>query len=378
MHTNLGSSLPPVARDGPDRHRRAKRKCRLTPSTRGNMRERSVCWRTILEIGFLLAGIASATAATHRLVPTRSTVTSGYFDPRTPPALTVRPGDSIEVETLAAISSPYWEAAGLPHDQMQPALLEIERDLKDPWDIAHILTGPIYVEGAEPGDALEVRILSVDLAFPYALDFFAPGSGILSDQFPYTHYRLVPLDLVRKVAMFSDKVEIPLRPFFGVMGVAPPPELGRLGSGAPWVHGGNMDNKELVAGSTVYLPVHVKGALFSVGDGHAGQGHGEVCGTGLETSLRATIQLNLRKDAKLRWPRAETAAHYLTMGFHENLQEAAKLALNDMLDFLEKEKNLSRADAYILASDAVDLEITQLVDGRKGVHALLLKSIFVK
>ena len=335
-------------------------------------------WRTILAIGFLLSTVASAAAETHRLVPTPNTVTWGYFDPGTPPAQKVRTGDTIEVETLAAISSPYWEAAGLPHDQVQSALLEIERDRKDPWDIAHILTGPIYVEGAEPGDALEVKILSIDLAFPYAINFFAPGGGFLSDEFPYTHYRLVPLDPVRKVAILSDKVEIPLRPFFGVMGVSPPPELGRLGSGAPWVHGGNMDNKDLVAGSTLYLPVHVKGALFLIGDGHAGQGGGEVCGTGLETSLRATIQLNLRKDAALRWPRAETSTHYLTMGFNENLEEAAKLALNDMLDFLEKEKHLNRADAYVLASDAVDLQITQLVDGRKGVHALLPKSVFVR
>ena len=342
------------------------------------MPERSICWRTILAIGFLLSAIASAPAETHRLAPSPSTVTWGYFDPRTTPALKVHPGDTIEIETLAAISSPYWEAAGLPHDQVQPALLEIERDRKDPWDIAHILTGPIYVEGAEPGDALEVKILSVDLAFPYAINFFAPGGGVLSDEFTSTRYKLISLDAARKVAVFSDKVEIPLRPFFGVMGVSPPPEIGRLGSGAPWVHGGNMDNKELVAGSTVSLPVHVKGALFSIGDGHAGQGDGEVCGTGLETSLRATIRLGLRKGAQLRWPRAETPTHYVTMGFHENLEEATKVALNEMLDFLEKEKHLSRADAYILASDAVDLQITQLVDGKKGVHALLPKSIFVK
>jgi acetamidase/formamidase len=342
------------------------------------MRERPIHWRTILVGGFLLAAVGSAAAETHRLVPTPSTVTWGYFDHRTLPALRVHPGDIIEVDTLAAISSPYWEAAGLPHAQVPPALLEIERDLKDPWDIAHILAGPIYVEGAQPGDALEVKLLSVDLAFPYAINFFAPGGGFLSEDFTRTHYKLVPLDTVRKVAIFSDKVEIPLRPFFGVMGVTPPPEIGRLGSGAPWVHGGNMDNKELVAGSTLYLPVHVKGALFLIGDGHAGQGGGEACGTGLETALRGTIQLNLRKDAKLRWPRAETPTHYVTMGFHENLEEAAKLALNEMLDFLEKEKQLSRTEAYILASDAVDLEITQLVDGRKGVHALLPKSIFVK
>jgi acetamidase/formamidase len=342
------------------------------------MRERPIPCCVVWAIAFLLSMSVSAAAEMHRLLPTPHTATWGYFDPHTPPALTVRPGDTVEVETLAAISSPYWEAAGLPHDKVQPALLEIERDRKDPWDIAHILTGPIYVEGAEPGDALEVRILSIDLAFPYAINFFAPGGGFLADEFTATHYKLIPLDMARKVALFSDKVEIPLRPFFGVMGVAPPPEIGRFGSGPPWVHGGNMDNKELVAGSTVYLPVHVKGALFSIGDGHAGQGDGEVCGTALETSLRATIQLNLRKGAHLRWPRAETPTHYVTMGFHENLEKATALALDEMLDFLEKEKHLSREDAFVLASDAVDLHITQLVDGNKGVHALLSKNILVK
>ena len=342
------------------------------------MRQRAIHWLAIVGVGSLVSTLMCAAAETHRLTPTPGSVTWGYFDHRTPPALRVHSGDRVEVEALAAISSPFWEAAGLPRNQIQPALLEIERDLEDPWDIAHILAGPIYVEGAQPGDVLEVKILSVDLAFPYAINFFSPGGGFVSDEFTSTQYKLTPLDFERKIAKFSDKVEIPLRPFFGVMGVTPPPDIGRLGSGSPWVHGGNMDNKELVAGSTLYLPVHVEGALFLIGDGHAAQGDGEVCGTALETSLRGTIQLNLRKDMKLRWPRAETPTHYITMGFHQNLEEAAKLALKDMIDFLEKEKQLSRAEAYILASDAVDLEITQLVDGRKGVHALLPKSLFVK
>ena len=160
------------------------------------------------------------------------------------------------------------------------------------------------------------------------------------------------------------------------MGVAPPAPNGRIESGPPWIHTGNMDNKELVAGTTLYMPVHMKGALFSVGDGHAGQGDGEICLTALETSLRGTFQFTVRKDMKLRWARAETPTHYLTMGFHENLEEAAKIAVNEMLDFLVVEKRLSRENAYVLASDAVDLRITQLVDGKKGVHALLPKAIF--
>ena len=162
------------------------------------------------------------------------------------------------------------------------------------------------------------------------------------------------------------------------MGVAPPAFSGRISSGPPWIHTGHMDNKELVAGSTVYLPVHVKGALFSAGDGHAAQGDGEICVTALETSLRGTLQLSVRKGQRLLWPRAETPAHFVTMGFDENLEVATRIAVNEMMDFLRKEKGLNREEAYILASDAVDLRITQLVDGKKGVHALLPKAIFLR
>ncbi|MBI1940658.1 MAG: acetamidase/formamidase family protein, partial [Acidobacteria bacterium] len=270
------------------------------------------------------------------------------------------------------------EAAGLPVDQAPPGLREIEREVKDRGEVPHILTGPVWIEGAEPGDVLEVKILSVDLVVPFAWNVFIPGRGFLPDEFPLQHAKLTPLDLVRNVAKFSDGVEIPLRPFFGVLGVAPPVMTGRVSSGPPWIHTGNMDNKELVAGATLYMPVHVKGALFSAGDGHAAQGDGEVCVTALETSLRGTFQLTVRKDMKLRWPRAETSTHYMTMGFHENLEEAAKIATLEMLDYLVKEKQLDRSSAYILMSDAVDLRITQLVDGKKGVHAVLPKAIFVR
>jgi acetamidase/formamidase len=287
-------------------------------------------------------------------------------------------GDTVEVETLPGGGIRALEEAGLPRSQVQPALLEVEREVKDRGEVPHILTGPIWIEDAEPGDVLEVRILSVELAFPYAWNGIMPGRGFLPDDFPHAHFKLTPLDLTRKVARFADGIAIPLKPFFGVMGVAPPVATGRISSGPPWVHAGNMDNKDLVAGTTLYLPVHVKGALFSVGDGHAGQGDGEVCVTALETALRGTLQLSARKDIRLRWPRAETPTHFITMGFHENLEEAARVAVEEMLDFLVQEKHLDRDEAYILASDAVDLRITQLVDGKKGVHALLPKVIFVR
>jgi acetamidase/formamidase len=241
----------------------------------------------------------------------------------------------------------------------------------------HILTGPIFVEGAEPGDVLEVRLLSIDLAIPYAYNGFRPGRGFLPDDFPYARMKIVPLDRKRMVGLFAPGIEIPLHPFFGSMGVAPPEAVGRIDSAPPWIHGGNLDNKELVAGTTLYIPIHAKGALFEIGDGHAGQGNGEVDITALETSLVGSVQLIDRKDMHLRWPRAETSTHFITMGLHEDLTEATKMALREMIDFLVSEKHLSRDDAYMLASVAADLSITELVDGNKGVHAMIPKAIFV-
>jgi len=333
----------------------------------------------LLSVVLIGAGGWQARAGeTHHLTPTPKTVAWGWFDPQAPPALRVRSGDTVDIEALAGGGSDVLEASGLPRNQIQPALLEIERAVKDRGEVPHILTGPVYVEGAEPGDVLEVKILSIDPVVPYAWNSFSPGRGFLPDEFPYAQFKLTPLDFKRQVAKFSDRIEIPLKPFFGVMGVAPPPAIGRVSSGPPWVHTGSVDNKELVAGTTLYMPVHAKGALFLVGDGHAAQGDGEVCVTALETSLRGTFQLTVRKDMKLHWARAETPTHFITMGFHENLEEATKIAVDEMLDFLVNEKHLTRGDAYILASDVVDLRITQLVDGKKGVHAMLPKAIFVK
>ncbi len=178
------------------------------------------------------------------------------------------------------------------------------------------------------------------------------------------------------LAHFADGIEIPMRPFFGSMGVAPPEANGRINSAPPWIHAGNLDNKELVEGTTLYIPVHVKGALFEAGDGHAGQGNGEVDITAMETALTGTFEFVVRKDMHLRWPRAETPTHYITMGLNEDLAEATRLAIREAIDFLMTEKQLSRDDAYMLASTAVDFDITQLVDGNKGVHAMIPKRIF--
>ena len=316
-------------------------------------------------------------AADYHLKPTPETVAWGYYDATARPALRIRSGDTVEVQTLTVASPRQLEQAGLPPDQVEPALREIHGKVTDRGPGGHILTGPIYIEGAEPGDTLEVRIRKIQLAVPYATNAFRPGRGFLPDDFPYARFKLIPLDRERMVARFAPGIEIPLRPFFGSMGVAPPEANGRINSGPPWVHAGNLDNKELVAGTTLFIPVHARGALFEVGDGHAGQGNGEVDITALETSLIGTFEFVVRKDMHLRWPRAETPTHYMTMGLHEDLTEATKLAVREMIDFLMEQKHLTRDDAYMLSSVAVDLAITQLVDGNKGVHAMIPKAIFV-
>jgi acetamidase/formamidase len=223
---------------------------------------------------------------------------------------------------------------------------------------------------------LEVRIRKIKLAIPYAYNGFGPGRGYLPDDFPYSKTKIIQLDEQKNVAHFAPGIDIPLHPFFGSMGVAPPEAAGRFSSNPPWIMGGNMDNKDLVAGTTLYLPVHAAGALFEVGDGHAAQGDGEVDITAIETSLIGTFQFIVRKDMHLKWPRAETPTHYITMGFNDDLNASATLAVREMVDFLVTEKHLTRDDAYQLASVAADLHITELVDGNKGVHMMIPKSIF--
>jgi acetamidase/formamidase len=280
------------------------------------------------------------------------------------------------VQTLITSSPTRLEGAGVKPEDVEQSLRDIWKEVTNKGPGGHILTGPIFIEGAEPGDVLEVRIKSIRLAIPYAYNAFSPGRGFLPEDFPYARMRIIPLDEQRMIARFADGIEIPLRPFFGSIGVAPPDVSGRISSAPPWIHAGNLDNKELVAGTTLFIPVHAKGALFLAGDGHAGQGNGEVDITAMETSLIGTFQIIVRKDMKLRWPRAETPTHYISMGIHEDLNEATRMALREMIDFLVNEKHLTRDDAYMLSSVAADLNITQLVDGNKGVHAMILKSIF--
>src|SRR5260370_24967331 len=213
-----------------------------------------------------------------------------------------------------------------------------------------MLTGPICIEGAEIGDVLEVKILAIKLAIPYAYNGFGAGRGFLPDDYPYSKMKIIPLDEKHMVAKFAPGIEIPLHPFFGSIGDAPPESAGRFNSAPPWIMGGNLDNKDLVAGSTLYLPVHAPAALFEVGDVHAGHGDGEVDITALETSLIGTFQFIVRKNMHLKWPRAETPTHYITMGLNDDLNACATLAVREIIDFLVTDKPLSPHHPYILST----------------------------
>jgi len=302
----------------------------------------------------------------------------GYYDATIKPVLRVASGDTIRVETMVAGGLGRLKAAGVQDSEIPESLKAVEAGVTERGPGVHPLTGPIWVEGAEAGDVLEVRIVGFEFLHPYGVTGFIPGSGTLPDEFPYSRFKLFRFDIGRGVTEFAPGITLRLAPFFGSIGVAPNSLVRRVSSGPPGPHTGNLDNKELVAGSTLYLPVHVPGALLSMGDAHAMQGNGEVTLTGLETSVRGTVQVTVRKGMRMNWPRAETPTHYIAMGLNPDLDEAAQLATREMIDFLVAQKGLTRDEAYILSSVAADLHVTQLVDGTKGVHAMIPKSIFSK
>jgi acetamidase/formamidase len=315
-------------------------------------------------------------AADFTLLASPATVVWGYYSQDAKAVLTVHSGDSVRIQTASSCPSPArLEAAGVNPSDIPQYDRDIHDRVTDKGPGGHILTGPVAIAEAEPGDVLEVQIQKIDLDVPFACNSFGPGRGFLPNDFPYARLKIIPLDRDRMIGKFAPGINLPLRPFFGSMGVAPP-SAGRLNSGPPWMHAGNMDNKELVAGTTVFIPVFAKGALFEVGDGHAGQGNGEVDITALETLLTGTFKFIVHKGDRLLWPRAETPTSYISMGFDEDLKTATEMAVRNMIDFLVKEKHLSREDAYALTSVAVDVDITQLVDGKVGVHAICPKNIF--
>src|SRR5712664_795144 len=317
------------------------------------------------------------TPKTHRLEATPATVAYGYYWAEARPVLRIASGDIIDVDTLLTNNPTGLQRAGVSPEKIQDSLkaivAEVTGDRRGPG--GHILTGPVYVEGAEPGEVLEVKILSIDFAIDYG---YNGCSGFIPENCDRAvSSRIMPIDRKAMTSEYAPGIVIPLKPFFGSMGVAPAPELGRVSSNPPGRHAGNLDNKELVACSTLFIPIFAPGALFEVGDGHGAQGDGEVDQTAIETSLRGRLQLTVRKDMKLKWPRAETATDYISMATDPDLAVATKSAIQEMVDFLVSDKKLTRHQAYQLVSIAGNVAITQLVDKPNlGVHVKLPKSIF--
>ena len=332
--------------------------------------------RRILIAAVLLPLAAHAESFTLSAVP--GTVAWGNYDASRAPVLHIHSGDTVVFRTLLTNSPAGLEKAGVKAADVEQALRDVFDRVpqSDRGPGGHILDGPVAIDGAEPGDTLEIHIRKIELAIPYAYNGFRYGAGILTDDFPYSRIKIIPLDRDRMVAHFAPGIEIALHPFFGSMGVAPPPNFGRYDSTPPTIIGGNMDNKELVEGTTLYLPVFNRGALFEIGDGHAGQGNGEVDVTAMETSLIGTLQFVVRKDIHVDYPRAETPTDYIAMGFDDDLSIAAHKAVRNMVDFLVHQKHMARDDAYMLTSVAGDVDVTEVVDRNKGVHVMLPKAIF--
>ncbi len=312
------------------------------------------------------------------------TVHWGYFSGALDPVACVRPGETVTIDTVSheglvadqGAPEAFFARYGIPRDQVLADAVAIYATVQHSGLGPHIVSGPVHVDGAEPGDVLAVHIIEATPRTPYGVNSMRATKGGLPDEFTLNRSIVIPFDLERRRALFAPGIEVPLAPFFGIMATGPARSLGPISSVPPGAHGGNIDLKELTAGTTLYLPVHVPGALFMVGDGHAAQGDGEVDLTAIETSMTGTFRFELIKGRPLVWPRAETPTHWIAIGLHESLDEAMKIAIRETVDFLTDEKGLTREDAYALASIAVDFEVTQVVDGVKGIHAMIPKAIF--
>ncbi|SRR5579875_133640 len=312
------------------------------------------------------------------------TVHWGYLWSAAEPVLRVAPGATVAIDTvtheglLEDQGDPvaFYRRFGIPKAEVLADAVAIYAKVQHSGAGPHIVSAPVHVEGAEPGDVLAVHVLKAEPRVPYGVNSARMGKGTLPAEFNLNRSLVIPFDMKRRVARFAPGIEIPLKPFFGIMATGPALTLGKLSSAPPGPFGGNIDLNELAAGATLYLPVHVPGALFMTGDGHAAQGDGEVNLTAIETSLTGTFRLELLKQKFWSLPRAETATHWIAMGLHESLDEAIRIAVRETIKFLGEVHGLDPADAYALASVAVDFEVTQNVDGVKGIHAMIPKAIF--
>src|SRR5215470_12523427 len=346
-------------------------------------------------VACMMAGLASSAGA--QTVPpkanpdatlgsTPETVIWGYLPADLPPALTIKSGQTVKIDTvshqgLLTKDDPvtFFGKAGISRDQVLQDAIDIYKTVPRSRGMSvHVLTGPIYVEGAAPGDMLEVRIHKLELRVPYGVNNSGPTSGVLPGLLTAPAPKIIKLDMARNVALFSDEIEVPLAPFLGIMSVAPSRDVLLVSSRPPWRWGGNIDFNKLVAGASLYLPVFNTGAQFYTGDPHAVQADGEVNGTAIEASLTATLQFIVHKGAgkAMNWPRAEDATHYYTMGMDLDLNVAMRQATRETVNFLREESGLSTEDAYALASIAVDFRVAEAVDSVQMVYGMIPKRLF--
>ncbi len=307
----------------------------------------------------------------HTLSAKVGTVHRGIFDAALPAVLTIASGDIVEVTTLSgnADSLPDARSGFTVLPEHQAVLAGVA-----PGEGPHLMTGPIAVDGAMPGDELVVEIIAMELAQDWGWNRFAPGLGTLPEYFPHARRIHVGIDPSRGVVTMPWGLQLRAAPFFGIIGVAPPPAMGRVTSVIPRAFGGNIDNKHLGANATLHLPVFNSGGLLSVGDGHALQGDGEVCLTAIETALFGTLRVTLATNTGIDRPWAETPSHVMTMAFDPDLDAAAASAVYEMVKLIGRLSGLAAADAYTLCSIAADVHVTQLVNVHKGVHVMLAKA----
>jgi acetamidase/formamidase len=318
------------------------------------------------------------------LKTSKETALWGWFPTSRPSVLTVKSGTVVKIDAVnqsgvSAAQGPvaYFEALGVPAHQVLPELEEIHTIPRTPGSSGHVLTGPLYLEEAEPGDVLEVRILDVSPRVPYGVNSTGPGSGVLSQLLSDRSTRLLTLDKHNRYYQFAPGIRVPFRPFMGITGVAPPTEAGFVSANPPNRWGGNLDMRDLTAGSTLFLPVFQPGAQFYTGDSHGAQGHGEIDQTAVEHSMSLTAQFIVRKGASLEYPRAELPDHMVSMGIDADLDTALQIAATQAIGYLREVTKgaLTVADAYALCSVAVDFVIAEAVDGNKVVAAYIPKSL---
>jgi acetamidase/formamidase len=310
----------------------------------------------------------------------------GYFGADVPPVARVKDGDVVEIQTVnpsgVSRTNPeeFYQKNNLPIDQHAQEVIAIMKNVKpEPSGIrGHMLTGPVYVEGAEPGDSLEIRILDLTLPADFGVNSVWPGGGGIPDAVKTRETFVYRYDSKRKAATLVDGVSIPLKPFLGVMALSPPADLGRQSSIPPNFFGGNLDIKHLTKGATLHLPVSVAGGLFTTGDGHGAQGNGEVSGVAIETALTLTAKFIVHKGKSLKVLRAETPTHFIAVGLDKDLNKAMKNALAEAVAFISEELGFTFNQALSIASTAVDFEVSQVVDQTQGVHAMIPKAIFTK